>query len=369
MLCRVSGRLVLVCCVVLPCSGLRCCVLHRAVSLGAVLCRVAARRSVWHCPVLCRVVLCDSFVAVACCVVPSGAVRCLVVLCFLAQCFVLFPRPVRSVLHLSCRGVLVCAVVCRCALCCVCVLCVSWGVVLRVACPLRSVRCCGAWCLVLGVLLCVVPCPVVFCDVVLGLVARGCTPVACFGIGVPVWLRGLLPCGRYGLRWCPAPLCCVLWCSAVVWCCAVVLCCLLAVLFVFALSFAVSRAAVLPCGALLLGCVFCCPLLRVSLLFSETPAKNKTQQNVHFWKRKLYTTQHRHAGVLCAVLSAVPFPFGVVWCVCALRCLACCVALPCCGLSCGAMLSCLVLLAVSAVFCLVVASVCCGAPFLPAGMH
>ena len=99
---------------------------------------------------------------------------------------------------------------------------------------------------------------VVFCGAVLGLVARRCPLVACFGVGAPVWRRGLLFCGWCGLLWCPAPLC---WCFAVVWCCAVVLCCLFAVLFVLVLSFALSRGAVLPCGAVLLGCAVCCPLL------------------------------------------------------------------------------------------------------------
>ena len=43
--------------------------------------------------------------------------------------------------------------------------------------------------------------------------------------------------------------------------------------------------------------------------------------------------------------------------------------LPSCGLSCGPVLCCLVLLAVSAVFCPVVASVRCGASFPPVYMH
>ena len=47
----------------------------------------------------------------------------------------------------------------------------------------------GAWCC--GALLCVVLFPVVCRGAVLGLVARGCLLVACFGVGVPVWPQNL----------------------------------------------------------------------------------------------------------------------------------------------------------------------------------
>ena len=124
-------------------SVVTCAVLCCAVSLHGMLRRGAARRSIRRCAVLCRVVLFRSSRAVACCVVPSGAVRRPVVLRLPELCFVVFPRAVCSVLCLSCRGVLVRAVVRRCALCCVCVLSVSWGVVLRIFCPLRSVWCCA----------------------------------------------------------------------------------------------------------------------------------------------------------------------------------------------------------------------------------
>ena len=105
----------------------------------------------------------------------------------------------------------------------------------------------------------------VFCGVVQGLVARGCLLVACFGVDVPVWPRGLLPRGWCGLLWCPASLCRVLWCCAVAWCCAVVLCCRFAVLFVFALPFCgLSCCAMLCCGVLLVVCgVFRPPLASV----------------------------------------------------------------------------------------------------------
>ena len=257
---------------VLPCAVL-CCV-----SLGAVLRRAAARCAARCCAVVCSVVLLRSFGAAACCVVPSGAAR----------------RPVLC-------GAVFCGVPPRCVLCAVCVLswragarccsplwfvlCVSWGVVLCVPCPLCVVRLlcavrvvcavAGAWCF--GALLCVVLFPLVFCGAVLGPMARGCLLVACCGVGVPVWPRGLLPCDWCGLLWCPASLCRALWCCAVAWCCAVVFCFRFAVLFVL--------------------------------------------------------------------------------------------ALPSCGLSCGAVLCCVVLFVVCAVFCLVVASVCCGALSRPAVTH
>ena len=102
--------------------------------------------------------------------------------------------------------------------------------VVRAVCAVSGARCCVA-------LLCAVLLLVVCRGTILGLAVRGGLLVACFGVGVPVWLRGLLPCGRCGLLRCPAPLCCVLWCCRVVWCCAVVLCCAFAVLFLLAVSF------------------------------------------------------------------------------------------------------------------------------------
>ena len=90
----------------------------------------------------------------------------------------------------------------------------------------------------------------------LGLVACGSLLVAWFGFGVPVWPRGLLPCGWGGSLWCSASLCCVLWCCAVPWCCAVVLWCRFAVLVVLVLPSCalVRRYAVLCCAV---GCPRC----------------------------------------------------------------------------------------------------------------
>ena len=106
-----------------------------------------------------------------------------------------------------------------------------------------------------GALLCVALFPIVFCGAVMGLAARGRLLAVCFGVGVPVWTRGLVPCGWCGLLWCPASLSCVLWCCAVSWCCAVVFCCRFAVLFVLALpSCGLSCRAVLCCWLSVLFC-------------------------------------------------------------------------------------------------------------------
>ena len=84
------------------------------------------------------------------------------------------------------------------------VLCFTVLVRLRCAvCVVRAVA--GAWCC--GGLLCVVLFSLVFCSLVLGLVASGCLLVACFGVGVSVRPRALPPCGWCSLLWYPASLC------------------------------------------------------------------------------------------------------------------------------------------------------------------
>ena len=210
------------CCAV--CPWVQCCAaLLRVVSPGVVL--------------LCAVL--HSFNAAACCAVPSGAALRPRALCSAALCFAVFPRAVCSLLGVFCRGAVVRAVVRRSALCCVCpgMLCCAFpvfsalcGAVLRCAgalalCCSFGACCCWRlvlWCAAVRVLLF----PVVCRGAVLCLVARGCLLVACFGVGVPVWPRGLLPGGWCGLLWCPAFLCRVLWCCAVVGasCCGVSLC-------------------------------------------------------------------------------------------------------------------------------------------------
>ena len=248
--------------------------------LGAALRRAAARCVARWCAVLCCVALvwcrCLLRRALWRCPSPWGPVLCGAVFCGVPPRCVLC-----AVCVLSWRGG-----ACCCSPLCF-VLCVSRGAVLCVPCALRSARCCAllCWCarVVLfvwwsvagawrcGALLCVVLFPVVCRGAVLGLLARGCLLVACFGVGVPVWPRGLLPCGWCGLLWCPAFLCRVLSCCAVAWCCAVALCCRFAVLLGLALPFCgLSRCAVLCCWlAVLFFARWWC--LRAVVLFPSCP--------------------------------------------------------------------------------------------------
>ena len=146
----------------------------------AVLRCAAARCVALCCAVVCCVVLLRSVGAAARRAVPSGAPRRPGALCFAARCFAVFPR---AVCVLSLRGG-----VCCCSPLCF-VLCVSWGAVLCVPCPLRSVRCCASpcWCA------CVVL--FVWCVLLLapGAVVR-CRVLCCFPwCAVP---KGLLPKGK-----------------------------------------------------------------------------------------------------------------------------------------------------------------------------
>ena len=196
------------CCRVLCCARLvpllvAPCPMALPVALGPC----ALRRCVLRCsPALCAL-CCVCFVVARWCVLLFAALPCAV--CVSGGC------AVRSLCSPFC------AVLC-------------FAVLVRSRCAVRVVRAvAGVWCC--GALLCVVLFPVVCRGAVLGLVARDCLLVACFGVGVRVWPRGLLPCGWCGLLWCPAFLCRVLWCCAVAWCCAVVRCCRVAVLLGLAL--------------------------------------------------------------------------------------------------------------------------------------
>ena len=307
---------------------------------------VAAAR----CCVLCAVLCCVSLVAVlrraaARCVARCCAVMCCVALvwchCLLRRALWRCPSPWGPVLW----GAMFCGVPPRCVLCAVCVLswrggacccsplcfvlCVSWGAVLCVPCPLRSVRCCASlcwcarvvlfvWCVLLlapgavvrcCVLCCFLWCAVVRCWVwwpvivcwwrvsvsvslsgrvvcfpVVGVVCCGallscvvfcgavllrgavlsrsavvlrcclcllCPPVACRA--APVWSALLLVPRAVA---CPCALWCLLGRSAVWWCCSGVSWCLavLCVALWCPAPCAVSCGAVLPCGAVLVGC-------------------------------------------------------------------------------------------------------------------
>ena len=264
----------------------RCCAVVCCVAL--VWCRCLLRRALWRCPSPWGPVLCG---AVFCAVPP----RCV---CFVVArwCVLLFAALLCAVYVSGCCAVRslsspLCAVLC-------------FAVLVRSRCAVRVVRAvAGAWCC--GALLCVVLFPVVCRGAVLGLVARDCLLVACFGVSVPVWPRGLLPCSCCGLLWCPAFLCRVLWRCAVVWCCAVVLCCRFAVLFVFALPSCGLRAA---------------PVWSAPLLVPPAVACHCA----------LWCLPGRSAVRWCCS--------GVSWCLAVL-----CVALWCpapCAVSCGAVLPC-----------------------------
>ena len=310
-----------------------------------------------RCCALCRPVFCCR---VLCC---ARVVPLLVAPCPLALPVALGPCALRRCV-LRCSPAL-------CALCCVCFVVARWCVLLFAAlpcavcvsgcCAVRSlcspfcavlcsavlVRSCravrvvhaaaGAWCC--GALLCVVLFPVVCRGAVLGLVARGCLLVACFGVGVPVWPRGLLPCCWCGLLWCPAFLCRVLRCCAVAWCSAVVLWCRVAVLLGLVLpSCGLSCCAVLCCWLAVLS------LARWCVLWCSFP-------------RAVRSLSSPLCALRCLVVLAV-VPCFPVSCAVALCCrvVLCCrfavlfvLALPSCGLSCGA-----------SVVCAVVGASCCG---------
>ena len=332
---------------------------------------------------VCRVVLCVPRCGAAprCCALCRPVLCCRVLCCARLVPLLVAPCPLALPVALGPRALRRCVLRCSpalCPLCCVCFVVARWcvlffaalpcavcvlgccavrslcspfcavlcfAVLVRSRCAVRVVRAAaGAWCC--GALLCVVLFPVVCRGAVLGLVARGCPLVACFGVGVPVWPRGLLPCGWCGLLWCPAFLCRVLWCCAVAWCCAVVLCCRVAVLLGLALpSCGPSCCAVLCCwlAVLFLARWWC---LAAVVLFSSRCA----------------------FPVFSALCAAVPCCAGcgallpcVVCCGAVLSCgavlfLLCCrfavlflFALPSCGLSCGA-----------CVVCAVVGASCCG---------
>ena len=156
----------------------RCCAVVCCVAL--VWCRCLLRRALWRCPSPCAlrrcVLRCSPALCALCCV------------CFVVArwCVLLFAASPCAVCVSGC-----CAVRSLCSPFCA-VLC--FAVLVRPRCAVRVVRAvAGAWCC--GALLCVVLVPVVCRGALLGLVARGCLLVACFGVGVPVWPCGLLPCG------------------------------------------------------------------------------------------------------------------------------------------------------------------------------
>ena len=335
-----AARCCVPCCAVLP--WVRCCAaLLRVVSPGVLSCAVLR-----------------SCGAAACCAVPSGAARRPGALCSAALCFAVFPRAVCSVLCVFCRGAVVRAVVRRSALCCVClgVLCCAFpvlsvlcGAVLRCAGALVLCCSCGACCCWRLVLWCAAVCCAVSCGV----------PWCGAGSGGP-WLsaggvfRCRCPClaawsASLWLVWFAVVPCFPVSCSVVL-CCRVVLCwcALLSCCGAVGACFALLWAVVLCCVVLLVGCaVFgpvavsaCCGALFLVLC-------------VPCLRRSV-----RCGALLCwlwcpASLRRVLWRCAVVWCCAVVLCCRFAVlfvlALPSCGLSCGA-----------SVVCAVVGASCCG---------
>ena len=343
-------------------AAARCCVPFAVlccVSLGAVLRRAAARCVARCCAVVCCDALLRSFGAAACCAVPSCAARRPGALCSAALCFAVFPRAVCSVLCVFCRGAVVRAVVRRSALCCVCpgVLCCAFpvlstlcGAVLRCAGALALCCSCGACCCWRLVLWCAAAC----CAVSVGV------PWCGAGSGGP-WLsaggvfRCRCPClaawsASLWLVWF-AVVPCFPVSFSVVRCCRVVLCCcaLLSCCGAVGACFALLWPVVLCCVVLLVGCAVFCPVV-VSACCGAL--------SLVLCVSCLLCSVRCGAG-LCwlwcpASLCRVLWRCAVVWCCAVVLCCSFAVpfvfALPSCGLSCGAVLCCVVLLVDCAVF-------------------
>ena len=362
-------------------AAARCCVLCAVlccVSLGALLRRAAARCAARCCAIVCFVALMRWFGAAACCAVPSGAARRPGALCFAVLCCAVFPRAVCCVLRVFCRGVVVGAVVCRSALCCVCprVLCCAFPVFSAwcsaVFCCAGALALCsssGACCCWRLVLWCAAVCCAVFfwCAVVRSWVWWPWLSVG----GV---FRCRCPClaawsASLWLAWFAVVPCFPVSCSVVL-CCRVVLCCcaLLSCCGPVGACFALLWPVVLCCVVLLVSCAVFCPVV-----VSACCGALSLVLCVPCFLRSV-----RCGALLCwlwclAPLCRVLWRCAVVWCCAVVFCCRFAVlfvcTLPSCGLSCGAVLCCVVLLVVCAVFCPVVAFVCCGALSLPASTH
>ena len=349
---------------------------------------------------VCRVLCCAVCSWVRCCaallrVVSPGVVSsCAVLLCcarlvplLVAPCPLALPAALgpcalrRSVLRCSpalcvfCRGAVVRAVVRRSVLCCVCpgVLCCAFpvlsalcGAVLRCAGALALCCSCGACCCWRLVLWCAAVC----CSVSFGV------PWCGAGSGGPCLSAGGVfqcrcPClaawsASLWLVWFavvpsfPVPCSVVLCCRVVLCCCALLSCC-----GAVGACFALLWPVVLCCVVLLVGCAVFCPVV-----VSACCGALSLVLCVPCLLRSV-----RCGALLCwlwcpASLCRALWRCAVLWCCAVVLCCRFAVlfvfALPFCGLSCGAVLCCVVLLVVCAVFCLVVAFVCCGALSLPA---
>ena len=362
-------------------AAARCCVPYAVlccVSLGALLRRAAARCATRCCAVVCCAALLRWFGAAACCAVPSGAARRPEALCFAVLCCAVFLRAVCYVLRVFCRGVVVRAVVCRSALCCVCpgVLCCVF--------PVPSARCgallhCAgalALCCLSGACCCwrlVLWWAAVCCAVSFGVLWCGAGPGGLW-LSVGGVFRCRCPClaARSASQWLASfavvpcfPVSCsvVLCCRVVLCCCALVSCC-----GAVGACPALLWPVVLCCVVLLVGCAFFCPVV-----VSACCGALSLVLCVPCFLRSV-----RCSALLCwlwclASLCRVLCRCAVVWCCAVVFCCRFAVLFVCAlssrGLSCGAVLCCIVLLVVCAVYCPLVAFVCCGALSLPAGTH
>ena len=327
------------------------CAVWCCASLGAVLCRGAAR-----CVARCSAVVCCVALVWCRCLLRRALWRC--------------PSPWGPVLC----GAVFCGVPPRCVLCAVCVLswrggacccsplclvlCVSRGAVPCVPCALRSVRCCAplcwcarvllfVWCVLLlapgAVVRCCVLCCFLWCAVVRCWVWWPVV-VCWWRVSVSVSLSGRVVCFPVvGVVCCGALLSCVVFCGAML-----------------------SRGAVLLCSGVVLRCcwgllcppvgcraVLCCA---VGWLCCLWPGGGVCVMWCSF-PRAVRSLSSPLCALRCLVVLAV-VPCFPVSCAVALCCrvVLCCrfavlfvLALPSCGLSCGA-----------SVVCAVVGASCCG---------
>ena len=255
---RCGSVLCAVCCAVLCVPGCgaapRCCALCRLVLCCSVLCCFVAL--VW-----CRCLLCCALWR---CPLPWGPVLCGAVFCGVPQ---------RGVLCAVCvlfwrGGARCCSPLCF-------VLCVSWGAVLCVPCPLRSVRCCASlcccacvvlfvWCVLLlppgAVVRCCVLCCFFWCAVVRCWVWWPVV-VSWWRVLVSLSLSGRVVCFPVvGVVCCGALLPCVVFCGALLSRGAVLLC-LLSFCGTVGACFAPLWPVVLCCAVLLVGCAIFCPVV------------------------------------------------------------------------------------------------------------
>ena len=200
--------------------------------------------------------------------------RCFLFWCFLWCCVVSWCAASSSLVRrvvLRCVGFVgfacclpppPCCCPCRPACCCCLVRfgALSWGAVpcfsatppvLRCA-VVCVVSCCVALCCFVSAGWCRVLLPVISGCLLLGAAVPCCLVVVCFVVGVPAWLRGLLPCCSlwFVVVPCSPVVCPLVFCFRVVLCCGALLSVLLCCWCLFVLWSVLGRGARLPrCAA------------------------------------------------------------------------------------------------------------------------